>query len=221
MDPTEQLIGEEEGREATVYQDTRGFFTIGIGCLVDAKVKGAGLCDAAIDAQFQHDSLVARHMASVYPHFADMNPVRMNIANGATMAMTACNVTANSYWATISHVGVCYNAAGVLPLVATSGNATIASSAAYTTLNGNAYLQNYGTGSNGSMGQWRVLGPGGGTPVYTQIGTTGTVGTPESFTTAATATSGVTNIAVTNTASSASTLYYLITDANLVSFKTQ
>ena len=147
--------------------------------------------------------------------------IAMNIANGATMAMTACNVTANSYWATISHVGVCYNAAGVLPLVATSGNATIASSAAYTTLNGNVYLQNYGTGSNGSMGQWRVLGPGGGTPVYTQIGTTGTVGTPESFTTAATATSGVTNIAVTNTASSASTLYYLITDANLVSFKTQ
>ena len=79
MDPTEQLIGEEEGRSGTVYADTLGIQTIGIGCVVDAKVKGAGLCDAAIDAQFQHDSLVARHMASVYPHFADMNPVRQAV----------------------------------------------------------------------------------------------------------------------------------------------
>lgn len=78
-DLAEQLVGEEEGRSATVYPDTRGFSTIGIGCLVDAKVKGAGLCDAAIDAQFAHDSMVARQLASAFAHFADMNPVRQAV----------------------------------------------------------------------------------------------------------------------------------------------
>lgn len=79
MDLTEQLIGEEEGRSAAVYADTLGIKTIGIGCVVDPKIKGAGLCDAAIDAQFAHDSLVARHLASAFPHFADMNPVRQAV----------------------------------------------------------------------------------------------------------------------------------------------
>ena len=78
-DLTEQLIGEEEGRVATVYADTRGIQTIGIGCVVDPKVKGAGLCDAAIDAQFAHDSMVAKHLATLYPYFADMNPVRQAV----------------------------------------------------------------------------------------------------------------------------------------------
>lgn len=78
-DLAQQLIGEEEGRSASVYVDIRGFSTIGIGCLVDAKVKGAGLCDAAIDAQFAHDSMVARHLAALFPHFADLNPVRQAV----------------------------------------------------------------------------------------------------------------------------------------------
>lgn len=78
-DPTEELIGEEEGRSGVVYTDTLGYETIGIGCLVDPKVKGAGLCDAAIDAQFAHDAMVARHLATLFPHYADLNPVRQAV----------------------------------------------------------------------------------------------------------------------------------------------
>lgn len=79
MDQTEQLIGEEEGRKATVYADSRGIQTIGIGCVVDPKVPGAGLCDDAIDVQFDHDSVAARHLATLYPHFADLSPIRQAV----------------------------------------------------------------------------------------------------------------------------------------------
>lgn len=76
MDLTEQLIGEEEGRERCAYSDSRGFWTIGIGCLVDKRFPGAGLCDAAIDAQFQHDSQTAVHTASRIPNFPQLNQIQ-------------------------------------------------------------------------------------------------------------------------------------------------
>lgn len=75
----EQLIGEEEGRVAHVYPDSRGLLTIGIGCLVDPKIPGAGLCEAAIDAQFAHDSRTARDIAWQFPHFAELNEVRQAV----------------------------------------------------------------------------------------------------------------------------------------------
>lgn len=75
-DLAEALIGEEEGRVKHVYPDSRGLLSIGIGCLCDPKVPGAGLCDAAIDAQFAHDSAEARRNAARFPHFADLNDVR-------------------------------------------------------------------------------------------------------------------------------------------------
>lgn len=75
-DLSEALIGEEEGRVGHVYPDTRGLLTIGIGCLVDPKVAGAGLCDAAIDAQFAHDSVTARSQAAQFPFFDQLNEVR-------------------------------------------------------------------------------------------------------------------------------------------------
>src|SRR2546430_13897333 len=75
----EALIAECEGRNRCVYRDTRGFASIGIGCLVDPKVPGAGLCDAAIEAQFAHDSEHARTVASEFPHYAEMNEVRQAV----------------------------------------------------------------------------------------------------------------------------------------------
>lgn len=75
-----QLIGEEEGREALAYPDIRGFTTIGIGCLVDRRVNGAvGLCDAAIDAQFAHDSTRARADAMRIAGFENCNDVRQAV----------------------------------------------------------------------------------------------------------------------------------------------
>lgn len=75
----EALIAECEGRNRCVYRDTRGFMTIGIGCLVDPKVPGAGLCDAAIEVQFAHDSEHARTVAAEFPHYAEMNEVRQAV----------------------------------------------------------------------------------------------------------------------------------------------
>lgn len=75
----EQLIGEEEGRKATVYPDSRGILTIGIGCVVDPKVRAAGLCDAAIDAQFAHDAATARHLATLFPRYTEHNAVRQAV----------------------------------------------------------------------------------------------------------------------------------------------
>jgi GH24 family phage-related lysozyme (muramidase) len=75
-DLAEALIGEEEGRIRHVYPDTRGLLTIGIGCLVDPKIPGAGLCDAAIDAQFAHDSAEARGNAARFPHYEELSDVR-------------------------------------------------------------------------------------------------------------------------------------------------
>lgn len=79
-DLSEVLIGEEEGREAFAYPDTRGYLTIGIGCLVDKRVHGAvGLCDQAIEAQFAHDSTRARSDAMRLLGFERCNEVRQAV----------------------------------------------------------------------------------------------------------------------------------------------
>lgn len=79
-DLVEQLISEEEGRERLAYRDSRGYWTIGVGALIDPEVTGAfGLCDAAISAQFSHDSLAARSIASSWPHFSTLNPIRQAV----------------------------------------------------------------------------------------------------------------------------------------------
>lgn len=78
-DLAEKLIGEEEGREPCAYQDTKGLWTIGIGCLVDKSIPGAGLCDEAISAQFAHDSARAWRDAAALPGFQRCNEVRQAV----------------------------------------------------------------------------------------------------------------------------------------------
>jgi lysozyme len=78
-DLAEQLIASQEGRKPCVYRDTRGILTIAIGCVVDPAVQGAGLCDAAIDAQFAHDSAWARNVAAEFPNFEQLNEVRQAV----------------------------------------------------------------------------------------------------------------------------------------------
>lgn len=74
-----QLLTEEEGRTATVIRDSLGYSTIGIGCCVDPRVRGAGLCDAAIDTQFAHNSVQARNDAEALPGFLHCNDVRQTV----------------------------------------------------------------------------------------------------------------------------------------------
>lgn len=78
-DLAQNLIAEEEGRDPCAYPDTEGFFTIGIGALVDRRKPGAGLCDAAIDAQFAHDSAEAWAIAARFPHYSELNDVRQAV----------------------------------------------------------------------------------------------------------------------------------------------
>ena len=78
-DLAQTLIEESEGRSATVYKDTQGYDSIGIGCCVDARVRGCGLCDEAIDVQFAHDSKAAREEAADLPGFGNCNDVRQAV----------------------------------------------------------------------------------------------------------------------------------------------
>lgn len=50
----QQLEG-DEGRRKQAYQDHLGFWTIGIGRLVDARKAGSGLRDVEIDFMFEND----------------------------------------------------------------------------------------------------------------------------------------------------------------------
>ena len=72
----QRIISEEEGSTNYVIQDSRGYDTIAIGCCVDRRVKGTGLCQEAIDAQFKHDSATALATAKLFPFYDEMNDVR-------------------------------------------------------------------------------------------------------------------------------------------------
>lgn len=48
-------LKKEEGSVRTVYKDSLGFDTIGVGRLVDKRKRGAGLSDAEIDYLLQND----------------------------------------------------------------------------------------------------------------------------------------------------------------------
>ena len=89
-DLAETLIAEEEGRSASVYRDTRNLLTIGIGCLVDPSMRGAGLCDAAIDAQFAHDSARARQLAADLPGYQRLNEVQQAVLVSMCFQIPGC-----------------------------------------------------------------------------------------------------------------------------------
>ena len=78
-DLAQTLIEEEEGRNRHAYYDSRKLLTIGIGCLVDPSIPSSGLCDAAIDAQFAHDSERAREDAANLPGFQRCSDVRQAV----------------------------------------------------------------------------------------------------------------------------------------------
>jgi lysozyme len=78
-DQAQLLVEQEEGRERCAYRDSRGLLTVGMGCLVDSSVPGAGLCDEAIDVQFAHDSARARKDAAALPGFQRCNESRQAV----------------------------------------------------------------------------------------------------------------------------------------------
>lgn len=91
----------DEGKSATVYTDSRGFQTIGIGRLVDARKPGSGLRDVEIAFMLQNDiedrinALIAK-----LPWFGGLNDARkgalLNMAFqlGTEKLMTFVNMLA-------------------------------------------------------------------------------------------------------------------------------
>lgn len=73
---TRQLRG-DEGVRSCVYRDTLGFFSIGVGRLVDSRKPGAGLRPHEIDYLLGND--IADRVSELtrrIPWFADLDPVR-------------------------------------------------------------------------------------------------------------------------------------------------
>lgn len=93
-DLAHRLVSEEEGRIAHVYQDSLGFWTIGVGCLVDAR-KGGALCDEAIDAQLEHDLRSARERAAKLAGFDQCNDVRQAVLISMTFQLGSLSAWTN------------------------------------------------------------------------------------------------------------------------------
>ena len=71
-------LEQEEGREASVYKDHRGFYTIGIGRLVDER-KGGGLSDEEIDFLLTNDiKKKTAELLQKAPWVASLDQVRLD-----------------------------------------------------------------------------------------------------------------------------------------------
>lgn len=78
MSVVRQLVEEEEGRSATLYLDSLGYQTIGVGHLLDPRKNGR-LPEPIIDLLLDHDIGEARRAAEKLPGFAELNEVRQAV----------------------------------------------------------------------------------------------------------------------------------------------
>ena len=77
-DNLEQQIEDEEGRVAYAYQDSEGFWTIGVGCMVDHR-KGGGLRPDEIDYILKNRIAEARvGILSLVPWVIDLDVCRQD-----------------------------------------------------------------------------------------------------------------------------------------------
>lgn len=75
-DKVRRLISLHEGRIPFAYQDSLGYWTIGVGHLIDQR-KGGRLPEHIIDALLDHDiDEHARGLENAHPWVADLDPVR-------------------------------------------------------------------------------------------------------------------------------------------------
>jgi len=73
-----EMIKEHEGVVPHAYQDSRGYWTIGVGRLIDKSLDG-GLSDAEIDYLLANDIKRCRAEAEQYPWFNKMNEPRQAV----------------------------------------------------------------------------------------------------------------------------------------------
>ncbi len=79
MTQGEQLIQEEEGPSSPTVYLVAGIEHIARGRVVDAKVPGAGLCQAALDAQDANDLATALFLAQAIPGYSACNAVQQAV----------------------------------------------------------------------------------------------------------------------------------------------
>lgn len=73
-----EMIKEHEGVVPHAYQDSRGYWTIGVGRLIDEAL-GGGLSDGEIDYLLANDIKRCRAEAEQYPWFNKMNEPRQAV----------------------------------------------------------------------------------------------------------------------------------------------
>lgn len=73
-----EMIKAHEGVVPHAYQDSRGYWTIGVGRLIDKSLDG-GLSDAEIDYLLANDIKRCRAEAEQYPWFNKMNEPRQAV----------------------------------------------------------------------------------------------------------------------------------------------
>ena len=73
-----EMIKEHEGVVKHAYQDSRGYWTIGVGRLIDENL-GGGLSDGEIDYLLANDVKRCREEAEQYPWFESMNEPRQAV----------------------------------------------------------------------------------------------------------------------------------------------
>lgn len=71
-------ITRDEGRERSAYQDSRGYWTIGVGHLIDGR-RGGGISDAIIDAILQEDVAAKKaQLTDQIPWWTTLDDVRQD-----------------------------------------------------------------------------------------------------------------------------------------------
>ena len=73
-----EMIKEHEGVVPHAYQDSRGYWTIGVGRLIDEKL-GGGLSDSEIDYLLANDIKRCRKEAEEYSWFNKLNEPRQAV----------------------------------------------------------------------------------------------------------------------------------------------
>jgi lysozyme len=73
-----EMIKEHEGVVPHAYQDSRGYWTIGVGRLIDEKL-GGGLSDGEIDYLLANDMKRCRKEAEEYSWFSKLNEPRQAV----------------------------------------------------------------------------------------------------------------------------------------------
>ena len=86
VDLKEQLL-REEGSESCAYQDTRGFWTIGVGRLIDPK-KGGGLSQDEIEYLLDNDiKKITDKVHNTLPWISKLNEPRRAVLIGMAFQM--------------------------------------------------------------------------------------------------------------------------------------